>query len=165
MTILPDYALRRWAANGGLTPFDEALINPASVDLRWSGRYRETLGGDWSLVRECRDLSIKPGHMYLLDTLEVIRMPEDCCAMIMLKSSLGRRGLEHMHAGFFDPGFCGTATLEMYGAAPWPITISVGQPLVQIIMMLMTNVPERLYAGRYQGDMMPMPNKEDAHAQ
>ena len=157
--ILPDWKLKEWALNGGLYPFDPECVNPASIDLRWSGRYRRTREWGWSDVLDADQLIVCPGELVLMDTVEKICMPKNCCGMITLKSSIGRLGLEHMHAGFFDPGFRGTATLEMYVAAPWNVKIERGQRIVQIVMMEMLGEPDRLYNGRYQGDLSPMPTK------
>jgi dCTP deaminase len=162
--IWPDWLLRKWLLEaGGLKPYDMECVNPASVDLRWSGRYRRALDtGVWSEVYKMQDhehLVIRPGELVLMDTLETICMPSNCCGMITLKSSIGRMGLEHMHAGFFDPGFHGTGTLEMYGAAPWPIKIKPMQRIVQIVLMELHGYPDDQYNGRYQGDLEPMPYK------
>lgn len=157
--ILPDYLLKDWAGNGGLTPYDPECVNPASVDLRWSGRYRTCTHLGWSDVKESDELIIQPGHLHLLDTMEVVNMPIDCCGMITLKSSMGRQGLEHLHAGFFDPGFCGTATLEMHVVGPHAVTLVKGQRVVQITIMEMIDKPNNIYAGKYQGDLAPTPSK------
>ena len=33
-----DLQLRQWAQGGGITPYAEERINPASVDLRYNGQ-------------------------------------------------------------------------------------------------------------------------------
>jgi dCTP deaminase len=104
---------------------------------------------------ETAALELKPGKLMLLDTMETVRIPNDCCGMLSLKSSMGRIGLEHMHAGFFDPGFIGTATLEVYVAAPWPVIIEQGQRIVQLTLMKMLAEPDVLYNGKYQNQSTP----------
>lgn len=157
--IMPDYLLKAWAESGGLQPFDRDCINPASVDLRWSGKIRFTYGYKWGDVIELEAVDLRPGDLVLLDTLEYITMPTNYCGMMALKSSMGRLGLEHMHAGFFDPGFCGTATLEMMVMSPWTVHIDKGQRIVQLVMMQMMYNPETPYNGRYQGQTSPEPNR------
>ena len=157
--VLNDVQLIEWAESGGVVPFTPTLINPASVDLRWSGRYRAAVNSPelWSEVKIAERLTLAHGSLYLLDTEEVINMPNDCIGLLMLKSSLGRKGLEHLHAGLFDPAFTGTGTLEMAGMHPFPVTITRGQPIVQLVMVMMTEPPVRSYAltGRYNGQSVP----------
>ncbi len=157
--ILPDYAIRDWAEHGGLSPFDPSCINPASVDLRWSGRIRVAHREGWSGVEERDEWILRPGSLYLLDTLEVVTMPNDLAGVLALKSSMGRQGLEHLHAGFADPGFTGTLTLEMEVRAPWPILLARGQRIMQLILERMEGAPERPYSvtGRYCRQNEPQP--------
>jgi dCTP deaminase len=157
--ILPDYKLREWAQNGGITPYADECINPASVDLRWSGRYRLAHPEGWSEIVSANTLRIERGDFLLLDTLEYITMPADCAGEIMLKSSLGRQGLEHLHAGFFDPSFTGSGTLEIENRAPWPLTITRGQRIIQIVLHLLSSIPDKTYqqTGRYNGQHEPEP--------
>ena len=160
-------------------PYDETKVNPASIDLCWSGRYKTTVGywkdesvktweksdGLWTPMYEQDLLTICPGELYLLDTLETLQIPPDVCGMLMLKSSMGRYGLEHLHAGYFDPGFGyenpSTGTLEIHNVSPRCITIRKGQPIVQMMFLQMNAVPERDYrhTGRYNGQKSPQEAK------
>jgi dCTP deaminase len=158
--IIPDYMLMEWARfEEGLTPFAPELINPASVDLRWSGRVKTMMiYGDWSEMFECDRLALKPNGLYLLDTLEYIKVPSRWAGLLALKSSMGRLGLEHLHAGFFDPGFEGTATLEIKNMRPSSdIVLTKGQRIVQMVFYQMVTVPDRDYhkTGRYNGQNKP----------
>ncbi len=143
--IYPDSMLTEWATGGGLRPFNPDLVNPGSVDLCWSGSFRRARKpagdaiasakgwkGDYGDNVQFTDLLVlMPGELYLLDTAEYIVIPDDTCGDVKLKSSLGRVGLEHLHAGWCDPGFSGTLTLEVTNMAPWPIEIHLGDPIVQ----------------------------------
>lgn len=173
--IYPDHMLEKWATGGGLRPFDPALLNPGSVDLRWSGRYRMALRGPKNEIGQAiasvkgwkgayhaeaqlaQVLVLMPGDLYLLDTAERIVIPDDACGDVKLKSSLGRVGLEHLHAGWCDPGFSGTLTLEVTNMAPWPIEIHTGDPIVQLVLMAMLAPPNKTYrdTGRYNGQREP----------
>lgn len=169
MCVLPDFMIKEWAENGGIEPFDPAMVNPASIDLCWSGRYRLPGRDGWGVECETtHDLIILPGHFVLLDTREYVRVPSHLCAMLLLKSSIGQQGLKHHHAGWFDPGFLGTATLEITNRAPWRVTIHRHQPLVQLVLMEMKASPEHDYLerGRYVGQLGPTParqKRESAH--
>jgi len=160
--ILPYQTLILWAESGGIDPFNLEHINSASIDLCWSGRFRiavddELVPDGWSKETHAERLVLQRGDLYLLDTLEYIRMPLDCAGMLALKSSLGRKGLEHLHAGFFDPNFEGTATLEVENRHPRLLAIERGQRIVQLALIRTEVVPSVNYAqtGRYQGQRGP----------
>lgn len=169
--IWPDKDLRRWAAGGGLEPYDLECINPASVDLRWSGRAKVAIGVTlemkpiwYDLAEHVTDgsLYLLPGLLYLLDSLEVITMPEDMTANLTLKSTWGRMGLEHLHSGLFDPGFhSATATWEVKVMAPWPILLRAGQRVMQLQMAQMSDWPDASYrvTGRYNRQFGPQEAK------
>lgn len=163
--IIPDFMLCAWASKGGLTPFEPAMINPASIDLRWSGRYRVAYSTGWGDLHEDDSLNLLKGKFFLLDTLEKISMPRNWVGTLALKSSMGRQGMEHLHAGYVDCGFGllepSTLTLEVENRAPWILTIRRGQPIVQISMALMLNMPEKDYSktGRYNGQDKPQESK------
>ena len=158
MTFYTYSQIIEWASNGGIDPYDESLVNPASIDLRWSGRYRKAIMTQdrWSGVREANALTMHRDEFYLLDTLEFITMPDDTLGFLMLKSSSGRNGLEHLHAGLFDPGFSGTATLETENRHPYPLTITKGQPIIQLCLFR-GDVTALSYreTGRYNGQVSP----------
>ncbi len=157
VTVLCDTEIRAWALAGGIAPFNDGRVNPASIDLCWSGRYRKANIESWSDDHFVSELVMLPGVLYLLDTLETVSIPASLAGMLALKSSLGRQGLEHLHAGWFDPGFHGTATLEVKNMAPWQLTIQRGQPIVQMALLRMSQEPQRDYTqtGRYAGQQGP----------
>lgn len=162
MSIWPDWKIREWIQNDdGVIPVNLVRINPASIDLGWSGRYRVAEPSGWGDLHQARELEIAPRGFLLLDTAEYVSMPPAAVGFLMLKSSLGRQGLEHLHAGYFDPGFHGTATLEVFNAAPWVVKIRIDQPIVQLAIMDMKGRPDRSYreTGRYNGQKVPQVSK------
>lgn len=71
------------------------------------------------------------------------------------KSSLGRLGLMvHITAGFIDPGFSGTITLELFNAAPLPIKLWPEMKICQL-SLFETGVINHDYkeSGRYFGQV------------
>lgn len=93
----------------------------------------------------------------LASTVEKVHIPRDLVAQVNGKSSHGRRGLVvHQTAGFIDPGFRGTVTLELSNASSWPIRITPGMPICQLVFFQMTSPSERPYGSKglgshYQG--------------
>lgn len=170
--ILSDNVIREWASTGGVYPYFTENVNPASIDLTWSGRIK--LAAGWSIDRKpiWVDMSeyvtpegfyLMPGTSYLADSLEFVKIPVNWAATLYLKSSLGRQLLEHLHAGYFDPGFRGTATWELKVLGPWPILIKPGQRLMQLVFEEMQAIPEKDYAltGRYVDQTGPTEAKNE----
>ena len=63
----------------------------------------------------CRPVHLSCAHIWKPLQFRAMRS-----AALYSKSSTGRIGLEHLHAGWIDPGFCGQLTLEFKNVAPWP---------------------------------------------
>ena len=96
-----------------------------------------------------------PNELILLHSEEIVDMPKNAVGFLLSKSSTGRKGLEHLHAGYFDPAFRGQATFEVFNASRWPIVIKAGQPLMQLVLASTESTPNKLYTetGRYQNQM------------
>src|SRR6185503_2292405 len=77
------------------------------------------------------------------------------------RSSLGRIGLLiHSTAGYIDPGFRGTVTLELSNVANLPIALYCGMRIGQISFFRMSSPVERPYGSKelgskYQGQREP----------
>ena len=159
MCVWNDKMIIDWAQSGGITPFEADCVNPASIDLRWSGKAKKATAIGYEDAELTADgwLIIEKGELYLIDTLEYIVMPDDACGSMMLKSSRARDGLEHNHAGFFDPSFEGTATLEVTNTSPIPFVVWPQMRLVQLKLERMAALPEVSYAeiGHYNGQKEP----------
>ena len=171
--IWNDVLLERWARQGGVKPFEPSFINPASIDLAWSGRWRwympefvldfdedghvkPGVKSGWSDVMEGEQVVLHHNIFYLLDSLEYIRMPLSAAGILYMKSSMGRKGLEHSHAGFVDPGFEGTLTWEISILCPNDIILKRGQPVMQLVLE-QCHLPRKPYieTGRYNGQRVP----------
>ena len=89
---------------------------------------------------------IHPGEFVLGSTEEYVELPDDLVARIEGKSSLGRLGLiVHATAGFVDPGFRGTLTLEITNLTRVPIKLWAGKPIAQLSFMTLDEAAERPY--------------------
>lgn len=172
--IWNDKMLTAWATAGGVTPFDSECVNPASLDLRLGNtiripcQYWSLLGSDpvskktlssklWQAPQPFETFVLWPGHLVLCHSLEHTHIPLNACAMLLSKSSTGRLGLEHLHAGWGDPGFSGQWVFELKNLAPWPITLVAGERYMQLSLASMAEEPLRDYSvtGRYQGQVGP----------
>lgn len=175
-SVLSDGTIRRLVDEGRITitPWDPGMVQPASVDLR--------LGNSFLVFHNFRvpaiDLAdppqnlteqvvlddggsfvIHPGEFVLGRTEEYVELPDDLVARIEGKSSLGRLGLiVHATAGFVDPGFKGTLTLEITNLTRVPIVLWPGKPIAQLSFMTLDQPAERPYGhpelgSHYQGQV------------
>ena len=171
--VLSDRTIRDELASGRLVidPWDESLLQPASVDVRVAAEFRvfhnnrrayidvKDPNDDLTeVVRipEGQAFVLHPGEFVLGSTQERVVLPDDLVARLEGKSSLGRLGLLiHSTAGYVDPGFSGTITLELSNVARLPITIYPGMPIGQISFFRMTTPVASPYRGKYQGQSGP----------
>lgn len=174
LSVLSDGTIRELVAAGRIRiePWEPALVQPASVDLRLGDSFRvfhnhrasaidlrEPPGNLTEEVVVPRDESfvIHPGEFCLGRTLEWVELPEDIVARIEGKSSLGRLGLiVHATAGFCDPGWKGTLTLELNNLTRVPIKLYPGLLIAQLSFMGLDRAAQRPYGSpelgsHYQG--------------
>lgn len=176
--LLSDTDIRAHITTGRLsiTPYDDTLVQPASIDVR--------LGRDFRVMENHRhpcidpaaaqdDLTrlvtpdgddpfvLHPGEFVLATTLEEVSLPDVLAARLEGKSSLGRLGLvTHSTAGFIDPGFTGHVTLELSNVAPLPIKLWPGMKIGQLCFFQLTTPAKYPYGSeelgsRYQGQWGP----------
>lgn len=169
-----------------ITPFDRAQLQPASYDCTLGYEFLvcnlQTTGvvdpedpsSYENLMRRevlyedepgaC--IVIHPGEFILGTTHEFFDIPADVSARIEGKSSLGRLGLlTHVTAGFIDPGFKGTITLEFGNLLRVPIRLTPGMRICQVSFSHMAHRAREPYQGRYQGNRGAMASRYgDTHA-
>lgn len=176
--ILSDRDIRDAIEHGELRiePLGENAIQPASVDLHLGNRFIRFDSGwrylwpeqdntDISREIECEAIAIEPGEFVLAETREWVSIPDELVARIEGKSSLARLGLlVHVTAGFVDPGFEGTLTLEIANVNRMPVFLRAGMPIAQLAFMCLTSPAERPYGSpglgsKYQGQQGPTPSR------
>jgi dCTP deaminase len=166
MTTLCDRDIRAAIDSGDLdiTPRPLGnLIQPASIDLKLAGDFlvpkpEQTISfrdgnRPKPVYEEVKDyLWLEPGGFALGRTHEIIRIGKKLEGKIEGKSTLGRCGLMiHVTAGYLDPGFDGTVTLELCNIAPYAIEVVAGMPICQLRISTLTSVPDRLYGSNGLG--------------
>lgn len=182
-SVWHDSKIAGWGEDGGVKPFAPELVNPTSLDLRmgnmirlpheiWS-RFstidiqRHIENGTiedlprWGEAFEFETFWMMPRQFALCHSLEFINMPADAVSFLFSKSSTGRIGLEHLHAGLGETEWTGQWTWELHNVAPWPIKLEAGKKVMQQVMLKVTDVPLRTYreTGRYNGQTGPTPAK------
>lgn len=103
---------------------------------------------------DCTDgFVLMPGEVCLAHSVEVFNLPRWLTAEYRLKSSQARCFLEHLHAGWCDPGWTGsTLTLEFVNLSRFhPLKLRAGMKIGQITVTQHEEVPlERSYTVRGQ---------------
>ena len=157
MSALVDYEIDRWAQGGAVTPFDPALVNPASLNLRVGTTAKiETQKGimdlDLGAYSQQMPYLVPPGGWILTDVMELITLATDMEGTVVLRSSAARRGWDHAMAGFVAPGYRGRLTLEFVNCLRYQfLPIYPGIQLVQLRLNMLRQLPRRHYGqtGRY----------------
>jgi dCTP deaminase len=93
-----------------------------------------------------------PAHGFVLvRTREVIGISDRLTAFVEGRSSVGRLGLFTENAGWVDPGFVGSVTLELFNALPHPLLVHAGTRVCQLVFARVDGSTEGGYhAGKYQ---------------
>lgn len=162
--ILCDYQITARCHGGMVTPFDPELVNPASLDVRLgdtllieSAKGTELVPYPLHQHTEADPYLLRPGQFVLAHTVETFNLPNDTAAQFMLKSSRAREGLEHLMAGYCDPGWHGSRlTMELHNSRQLhPVKLWPGMKIGQMVFHAMASTPSRSYAetGRYNGDV------------
>ncbi len=180
--LLSDRDLKAAIGQGrmGLSPYDEAMVQPSSIDVRLDRYFRVFANHRYTHIDPAvaqEDLTeqvepdgneafiLHPGEFVLGSTLEVITLGDDLAARLEGKSSLGRLGLlTHSTAGFIDPGFSGHVTLELSNVANLPIKLYPGMKIGQVCVLRLSSPAEHpygssVYGSRYQDQRGPTPSR------
>jgi dCTP deaminase len=175
--ILSDRSINEAIASGRLEidPFDPALVQPASVDVRLDTKilvFRNTKRAFIDVKQPADDLMemiefapnepmmLHPHEFVLGSTIERVKLPDDIVGRLEGRSSLGRLGVViHSTAGFIDPCFDGHVTLEISNLANLPVALYPGMRIGQLSFSRMTTAADRPYGpargSKYSGQNLP----------
>ncbi|KAF0209080.1 MAG: dCTP deaminase [Actinomycetota bacterium] len=184
--VLSDRSIKEQMMAGRIRidPFDPEDIQPSSVDLHLAARFQVFRNSRYPYIDPSRQqvglmelveataedpFVLHPGEFVLGATIERIILPDDIVGRLEGKSSLGRLGLLiHSTAGYVDPGWDGTLTLELSNVANLPIVLTPGMAIGQISFSQMTTPVDRPYGtpglgSRYQGQVDPTSSRGHEH--
>ena len=164
--LLSDRDIRAEIESGRvkLDPYDPALIQPSSIDVRMDRYFWVFENHRYPHIypaMEQPDLTrlietdaevpfvLHPGEFVLASTYEMVSLPDDVAGRFKGKSSLGRLGpLTHSTAGWIDPGFSGHVTLELSNVATLPIKLWPGMKIGQLCLFRTSSPAEHPSAPR-----------------
>lgn len=170
MGVLSDWQIRGYCESSQMVwPFSLDLLNPASLDVRLGSNIMIEVADQKELVR--MDISernekdpylLTPGEFCLAETLEMFNLPDSISAQFVLKSSRARSGLNHLLAGWCDPGWNGSKlTLELKNERRFhDIALYPNLKIGQMIFHKMDEIPVNSYraVGHYNGHLTVMPD-------
>lgn len=153
--------------NVGLRDLIKGYIGPASVDVTLSDTIlvqakrpcAVRLGGHVRYIpvkfTKKKPFILMPGAFVLAATKEMFQFPVNVCGFVQGRSSIGRIGLTVQNAGFIDPGFHGTITLELVNEGRQPIALVPDYRIAQIVMLDVRD-NDLMYEGKYNGQIGPV---------
>lgn len=153
------------------------VIGPSSYDIRLGKFFKvykhahlavldpvksESFEGvtDTVEIKDGEPFIVQPGEFVLGVTMEKIKLPDNLVARVEGRSSLGRLGIIiHSTAGFIDPGFEGTITLEITNINRMPVALYPGMRIGQFAFETMTSAAEVPYnkkpCSKYMNQNLP----------
>ena len=168
MSILGRAAILQAIEQGAIaiTPFDPALVGPASVDLTLAPTFRVFRKVHQVIeVREHTDyrsltdkievpagqhILIMPGETLLGITRERVRLGPGLCGWLEGRSRFARLGLMvHISAPFMGPGIDSQQVLEMSNFGPAPLAVFPGLAICQFVFQRLDG--SESYEGRFAG--------------
>ncbi|UUZ44400.1 dCTP deaminase [Janibacter limosus] len=184
--LLSDRDIRAEIDGGrvALEPWDPAMVQPSSVDVRMDKYFRLFDNHKYPVIDPAADqpdltrlIEVEPDEGFVLhpgefvpgSTLETVTLPDDPAARVEGKSSLGRLGLlTHATAGFVDPGFSGHVTLELSNVATLPIRLWPGMKIGQLCFFRLSSPAEHpygsaAYGSHYRGQRGPTASRSFAN--
>ena len=160
--IVSQETLRQLMDRGEIVvePLAPEQSQPASIDLTLGDHFlkvdenavdRITLDSELRYTElRTAEIVIPPLSFLLAVTRERIRLPRNVTAFVEGRSSIGRLGLFIQNAGWVDPGFDGTLTLELFNANRLPIRLRAGRRICQIVFAQLDRTTAHPYRGKYQ---------------
>ena len=151
MAVLSDRDILAEMESGriGITDYNEKSLTPNGYDLRVAEISVNGVvhGADEKVVK------IPPKTMFFVSTIDRVRMGDDVCGNLWLRTSWIRKGIIAAF-GMVDAGFEGTLTLGSYNSSDSELEIPIGERYCQLVFQTMTSDSEKSYAkrsGHYQG--------------
>lgn len=156
--------------------YDNRQVGPASLDFRLGNVFKSykrdnltvidpKIGVDEKHVETIRipdweAFILHPRQFVLWVTREKIKLPTDLVARCEGRSSIGRLGvIIHSTAGFIDPGFEGTITLEITNINEVPIALypgmRIGQFAFELLEWEVINSYDKRKGSKYMGQIEP----------
>lgn len=106
----------------------------------WKNPTRDPSGGNVETVQYVQQpsavpqptVTVQPGQMIFVVTLEDILMPQNLCGTVYSRNSLALRGILALNAGHVDSGYEGPIAIRLINLRAIPWTLTLGDPIFTI---------------------------------
>jgi len=106
-------------------------------------------------VENGESVILNPNRLYLFGTKENISFDKMVCGDLVRSPDTLGQGLSNNFARFFDPGFSGEVTLEVWVYKDKPWQLFDGQYFGRILIEKLDSEPLKSYEGTYKGQRAP----------
>ncbi|OGY58804.1 MAG: dCTP deaminase, partial [Candidatus Colwellbacteria bacterium RIFCSPHIGHO2_12_FULL_43_12] len=100
------------------------------------------------ILKDDEPFIIHPGNFVLASTKEYVKLGDDVAMKVEGKSSLARMGILVHTAGFVDPGFEGTLTLEISNQSNVAVALYPNMYICQVAVYRLSSPAETPYNKR-----------------
>lgn len=165
--MLSDRDLKKVIQAGGvsfLPKIHKDQIGPASIDLHLAPHFKFFRIDRFSLIDTKKPLPVNfmgstilknnepfilhPSDFVLASTKEYVKISADYAMQVEGKSSLARMGILVHTAGFIDPGFEGTITLEISNQSNLAVALYANMYICQVAVYKLSSPSEMPYNKR-----------------
>ena len=179
--ILSDRDIRRALADGRIRidpmPDLDAQLGSVSVDFRLGGtfmvfehsrhsfidpRQPQSIGEAMRTIEvaEGEPFIMQPGDFALASTIETLELPDDLVGRLEGRSSIARLGITvHSTAAVFEPGWVGTATMELSNLGRMAVALYPGMRICAFSFETVSSPVEVPYRAKrnakYAGQVTP----------
>lgn len=161
MGALTGKQIRNLVKDGHLVidPFDEAMLQPASYDLRLGAKILasplgpDELGREIELTEQEPSYAIQTGQMVAVMSKELIEIPLDICSNSFgIRSEFVKKGLHCFGGPHLDPGWTGYLQVSLNNFGPEPMVLTLNQPFFTVTFERLEEPvePSEGYSGSHQ---------------
>ena len=87
-------------------------------------------------------VTVQPGQMIFVVTLEDLAMPQDVCGTVYPRNSLALRGILALNAGHIDSGYYGPIAIRLINLRAVPWTLTLGDPIFTTVFQKVQPIPD-----------------------
>lgn len=133
-----------------IDPFEESSLEPATYDLRVGDRAAVSTGSQAIDLRKDTMLTIEPGAMAIVQSLEVLTLSPRLAGRLGPKTSLLRRGIFVATGPQIDPGFHGRIIVNLINLTSRSFVLRHSMPFLSVEFHYLSEAPDHPYTGDYQ---------------
>ncbi len=123
------------------------------IDISKVGYYNS--GEFFDFVQNEDGVLLDPNRLYLFGSRETVHLGRLVCGDLVRSPDTLGQGLSNNFARFFDPGFEGEITLEVWSYKPKPWILRGGQYFGRVLLERLDDAPLHPYQGTYVGQKAP----------